>query len=85
MEEKIAKKMAEKINNKEVFIGMNSTVRAYKNGQLDFIVYSKNISENMLSRLEKLGAPLHKYDGDSESMSIACGKKFNVAVIGIKK
>lgn len=85
MEKEIEKTMRKKIASKEVSIGMNSTVRAFKNKQLDFIVYAKNISEEMISVLNKLDINKYVYDGDSESLSIACAKSFNICVLGVKK
>ncbi|MCL4406744.1 ribosomal L7Ae/L30e/S12e/Gadd45 family protein [Candidatus Parvarchaeota archaeon] len=85
MEKEIEQKMRKKIANKEVYIGMNSTVRAYNKKDLDFIVYAKNISRDMLSALDKLEAKKYVYDGDSEALSIACAKSFNICVLGVKK
>jgi ribosomal protein L30E len=85
MEQKIKQKMQEKIKNKAVFTGTNSVVRAAKKGELEFIVYSSNFTGDKLGEISKLGVPIYEYDGDSESLSIACSKSFNVSVIGIKK
>jgi ribosomal protein L30E len=85
MEEKIKKKLVEKIKSKHVLIGYNSTVRASKNGELEFVVYASNINPGIRSKLENIDVPKYEYDGDSEALSIACGKSFNIAVLGVKK
>ncbi len=85
MDQKIKKTMQEKIKSNKVFIGLNSTVRAAGTGKLDFVVYASNISEDMLDEISKLGTERFEYDGDSEALSIACGKSFNVTVLGMQK
>ncbi len=77
--------MQEKIKSDSVLLGMNSTLRAAKKEELDMIVYASNLSEDMSNELSKLKVPTYKYDGDSEALAIACGKSFNVSVLGIKK
>ena len=85
MDQKIKKKMQEKLKSSKAFIGLNSTVRAAGTGELDFIVYASNVSEEMLVEISKLGVEKYEYDGDSEALSIACGKSFNVTVLGLQK
>ncbi len=85
MEENIKKKMQEKIKNKAVYIGLNSTVRAAKNGELEFIVYAVNSEEKIKDKLSGCGVQLYEYNGDNEALSIACGKSFNISVLGVKK
>lgn len=85
MEKEIAKKMQEKIKSDAVFVGLNSTLRAYKDGKLSFIVYASNASTDILDRLNGLDVEKHGYEGDSDALSIACGKSFSVTVLGIKK
>jgi ribosomal protein L30E len=85
MEKEIAKKVQEKIKSNKVFIGLNSTLRAYKNGEVSFVVYASNASEEILKELDGLETEKYKYDGDSDALSIACGKSFGVTVLGIKK
>jgi ribosomal protein L30E len=85
MEKEIAKKVQEKIKSNKVFIGLNSTLRAYKNGKVSFIVYASNASDKILKKLNGLETEKYKYDGDSDVLSIACGKSFSVTVLGIEK
>ncbi len=85
MEKEIAKKIQEKIKSNKVFIGLNSTLRAYKNGEVSFIVYASNASDKILEKLNEVEAEKYKYDGDSDALSIACGKSFGITVLGIKK
>lgn len=85
MEEKIRKKMQEKIKNKAVYIGLNSVVRATKNGEIEFVIYASNVSDSIKNKLSEAGVQLYEYDGDNEALSIACGKSFNISVLGIKK
>lgn len=51
MEEKIRKKMQEKIKNKAVYIGLNSVVRATKNGEIEFVIYASNVSDSIKNKL----------------------------------
>jgi ribosomal protein L30E len=85
MEKEIAKKIQEKIKSNKVFIGLNSTLRAYKDGDVSFIVYASNASDEILEKLNSLDTEKYKYDGDSDALSIACGKSFGITVLGIKK
>ncbi|EEZ92742.1 MAG: ribosomal protein L7Ae/L30e/S12e/Gadd45 [Candidatus Parvarchaeum acidiphilum ARMAN-4] len=85
MEKEIAKKIQEKIKSNKVFIGLNSTLRAYKEGDISFIVYASNASDVILEKLNSLDTEKYKYDGDSDALSIACGKSFGITVLGIKK
>ncbi len=85
MEKNTLKKVQEKIKSKDVFIGLNSTLRAFKDGNLSMIVYASNISEDMLKTIDGLDIEKFDYPGDSEALSIACGKSFNITVLGIKK
>lgn len=85
MEKEIAKKMQEKIKSNKVFIGLNSTLRAYANNELSFVVYAENASEEMLTQINSLNVEKYKYEGDSDALSIACGKSFGVTILGIKK
>ncbi len=85
MEKEIMKKVQEKIKSNKVFIGLNSTLRAYKNGELDFIVYATNASEDIINKLDSLDIEKYIYSGDSDALSIACGKSYVVTVLGIKK
>ncbi len=85
MEAKIKEKLKEKIKSKAISIGINSTIRAAKKDELDFIVYSSNTSEDMLKAISDLKIKTFEYEGDSEALSIACGKSFNISVLGIKK
>ncbi len=79
------KKVQEKIKSNKVFIGLNSTLRANKNGELAFAVYAKNASEDIVNKLDSFGVERYIYDGDSDALSIACGKSYGVTVLGIKK
>lgn len=85
MEAKVKTKMLEKIKSKEVCVGMNSTLRACKKGDILFIVYADNISDEMLGMLNKLELEKYPYEGDSEALAIACSKSFNISVLGVKK
>ena len=85
MEKDIAKKMQEKIKSNKVFVGLNSTLRAYKNGELAFIVYASNASEEIINKLDSVDTEKYVYTGDSDALSIACGKSYGVTVLGIKK
>ena len=85
MEKEIAKKIQEKIKSNKVFIGLNSTLRAYKDGDVSFIVYASNASDEILEKFNSLDTEKYKYDGDSDALSIACGKSFGITVLGIKK
>ncbi len=85
MEEKIRKKMQEKIKSKAVCIGLNSAIRAAKSGEVEFIIYAANVSGSIKNKLSESGVELFEYDGDNEALSIACGKSFNISVLGIKK
>ncbi|MCL5101043.1 MAG: ribosomal L7Ae/L30e/S12e/Gadd45 family protein [Candidatus Parvarchaeota archaeon] len=85
MEQKIKQKLQEKIKNKAISIGLNSTVRDAKKGELDSVVYASNLSEDMLNTISKLGVPIYSYEGDSEALSIACSKSFNISILGLKK
>lgn len=85
MEQQIKQTMKERIKNKAISVGMNATLRAAKKDELEFIVYASNLSEEMLKELSDLRIDLYKYDGDSEALSIACSKSFNISVLGVKK
>ncbi len=85
MEAKIKEKLKERIKSKAISIGINSTIRAAKKDELDFIVYASNISEDMLRSISELKIKTVEYEGDSEVLSIACSKSFNISVLGIKK
>lgn len=85
MEQKVKQKIQEKIKNKAVTVGKNSTLRAAKNKELESIVYASNVGGDMLEELSKLGVTLYQYEGDSEALSIACSKSFNISVLGLKK
>ncbi len=85
MEKETLKKVQEKIKSNKVFIGLNSTLRAYKNGELAFVVYAKNASEDIINKLDSLDVEKHIYEGDSDALSIACGKSYGITVLGIKK
>ncbi|MCL4391674.1 MAG: ribosomal L7Ae/L30e/S12e/Gadd45 family protein [Candidatus Parvarchaeota archaeon] len=85
MEKEIVKRIQEKIKSNKVFIGLNSTLRAYANNELSFVVYAENASEEMLTQINSLNVEKYKYEGDSDALSIACGKSFGVTILGIKK
>ncbi len=85
MEKNTLKKIQEKIKSKEVFIGLNSTMRAFRDGKLSMVVYASNVSEDMLKVVNSMDIEKVDYPGDSEALSIACGKSFNITVLGIKK
>ncbi len=85
MEEEIRKKIQEKIKNKAVFIGLNSTLRGIENGEVELVVYASNVSESIKNELSESKVKLYAYDGDNEALSIACGKSFNISVLGLKK
>lgn len=85
MEQKIKQKLQEKIKNKAFTVGLNSTIRTAKKGELEFIVYASNVSEEMLNEISKFDVPAYNYESDSEALSIACSKSFNISVLGIKK
>ena len=78
-------KIKEKIKNNAVFVGKNSVIRAAKKKELEFIVYASNASSDMVKEISNLGVEVYKYEGDSEALSIACSKSFNISVIGAKK
>ncbi len=85
MEKEVIKEIQEKIKSNKVFIGLNSTLRAYKDNKLSFVVYASNASEDILNKLNSLEVEKHQYYGDSDALSIACGKSFRVTVLGIEK
>jgi ribosomal protein L30E len=85
MEQKIKERLKEKIKNNAVSVGKNSTVRAAEKKELEFIVYASNASPNLIKDVSNLGVEIYKYEGDSEALSIACSKSFNISVIGAKK
>ncbi len=85
MEKKLKQMIQEKIKGNKVYIGLNSTLRASKSGQVSAIVFASNASEDLINTLNTLDIPKYEYEGDSEALSIALGKSFNIVVLGLKK
>ncbi len=84
-EQEIKQLIQTKLRKNEVIIGKKESIKAAKEGLLDLIVYAKNTDEKTVNELKLLGIRLEEYIGDSEALSILCGKPFNILVLGIKR
>ncbi|MDP8012788.1 MAG: ribosomal L7Ae/L30e/S12e/Gadd45 family protein, partial [Nanoarchaeota archaeon] len=81
----LRKTIQEKIKQNKVIIGKKETIKAAKEGTIEFIVYADNADEKTVKALDSLEVKKYKYEGDSEALSILCGKPFNVLVLGVEK
>lgn len=84
-EQELKQLIQTKLKNNEVIIGKKESIKAAKEGLVNLIVYAQNIDEKALSELKSLGVSLEQFSGDSEALSILCGKPFNILVLGIKR
>jgi len=89
MENKYSEELKVALENKNVVIGTNETIKKIKNENLKFIVISKNCPEETkkdLKHYDKLSKiDIQEFEGTSKDLGIFCGKPFSIAVIGVKK
>lgn len=72
------------LKENKVIIGYRQTVKYAKKNGLSKIIYAKNAPKELVDSLLSLGGvEIVRFEGDSESLAIACGKPFNIAVLGI--
>lgn len=73
----------------KLIIGKKTVLKNLKSGGLAGVVYSSNCPKNLLedlsyySKLNKI--EIENFNDNSEKLGEACGKPFNVLVVGIKK
>ncbi len=83
--EQIISELKAALSQKKLTIGVRSTIRAKKQGRLIKAIVAKNAPAELLNKLKDAQIDIEQYPGDSESLAIACGKPFNIAVVGLLK
>ncbi|MBL7206566.1 MAG: ribosomal L7Ae/L30e/S12e/Gadd45 family protein [Candidatus Aenigmarchaeota archaeon] len=85
----IQKKINDAKKEKTLLIGTRTVKKNIKNGKVGSIIYASNCPENLemelahYSKISKI--EIEKSKSDSKKLGEACGKPFNVLVIGIGK
>ena len=72
-----------------LLIGSNTVFKSLKKGRIKSVIAAKNLPESRKAELDQhasvSGISVESYEGDSSKLGEACGKPFNVLVVGIKK
>ena len=73
----------------KLLIGSNSVFRELKKGGLEALICASNLPEasrkGIDSQAPVSGIEVREFGGDSSKLGEACGKPFNVLLIGIRK
>ena len=73
----------------KLVIGTREVLRGLKSSKISSIFYSSNCPKDFLDDLNNYGSlaevKIEKFEGNSANLGEACGKPFNVSVVGIKK
>ena len=79
----------EAMKEKKLLIGSNSVIRAMKKGGLQVVICASNLPAERKKELEKhasaLDIVIKDFGNNSANLGEACGKPFNILLIGIKK
>ena len=85
----LEKEINEAMKAKKLVIGSNSVIRGVKTGSVKTIVHASNFPESVMGSLtyyKKISSiSIEKFDGNSKQLGEACGKPFNVLMVGVKK
>jgi len=79
----------EAVKNDKLLIGSNMVFRNVKKGRLQSLIFASNLPEASRKELDNQasisGIERRDFEGDSAKLGEACGKPFNILLIGIKK
>lgn len=68
-----------------VIIGVNETVTALENNDVDMVILASNCPEDLRSQVADAAGdtPVHRFGRHSERLGSLCRKPFTIAVLGI--
>ena len=73
----------------EISFGYKQTVEAVKAGRSKMAIISSNCPQSFKSEIQNLSAtsnhPIYFYKGSSIDLGLACGKRFAVSTLTVKK
>jgi large subunit ribosomal protein L30e len=79
----------EAIKEKKIIIGSRTVMKGVKRGHVTSLIYASNCPEGMMKDLAYYSksnfVAIKEFGGSSLQLGEACGKPFNVLVVGIKK
>ena len=77
------------IKSGKLLIGCNSVFKGIKKGGLESLIYASNLPEarksDLGSQAKVAGIETREFGGDSANLGEACGKPFNILIVGIRK
>lgn len=85
----IGNEIKEAMKGNRLLIGSNCVLRDIKKGNIQSLILSTNLpaarKKELNSQASVAGIEVKEYEGDSAKLGEACGKPFNILLIGIKK
>ncbi len=85
----VENEIKEATKEKRLLIGSNSVLRSLKRGELQTVICASNLpaarKKELDSHASASGIDVREFGGDSAKLGEACGKPFNILLIGVKK
>jgi large subunit ribosomal protein L30e len=79
----------EAIKEKRIVIGSRTVMKGVKRGHITSLIYASNCPEGMMKDIAYYSqnnfVAIKEFNGSSLQLGEACGKPFNVLMVGIKK
>lgn len=85
----VNQEIKEALKEKKIVIGGRTVMKGVKRGHITSLIYASNCPESMMKDLQYYSqnsfVAIKEFGGNSLQLGEACGKPFNVLVVGIKK
>lgn len=78
------KELIEAIRKRSRAVGARATLRMAKVGKVKAAIVASNCPLQMKKKLRDSSVELVKFRGSSRELGVACGKPFNVVVLGLE-